>query len=428
MIEFLKGLETLSEISEAEEQAAQNEELQNSKDIAHGGRSKEDDHEYTNTVIRESFVMEETRRIDSVGSIDSLDSIDSMGLGERAVWSEESMCSVYSISPKDSLINGDLGFDFGLGIEGSFELTGGSRSSHDSLSDYDSRLDALFLAPLAERALTDSKDVPASAEATEEHKRRNQKHRSTVVHRRSTKRWKVKIKFYCCKNKLAKILSQQLSYSTSIFEGLPSFQDMDHSVALEAYQMLQDPRDMEESMVVDDFSDKWPEVADAPQNVPAERPTTQCPNWFNLIPLQEMKKDPKYKLTTAPKPVVISYTDKINKINKINNDRYFSRINIRELSQILELDNFNINLTQDIEYNVLNVFRHYCNFRLGYKTWIRDTTKAERNELISRLHSYISTWYPELTKFKLEVIIRRGSYSLMQRRLRKERRLLRRRA
>lgn len=427
MIEFLKGLETLSEISEVEEYATQNEELQNSKEIAHGGSSTKDDYEYANTVIMESFVMEETRRIDSVGSLDSLDSIDSMGLGERAVWSEESMCSVYSISPKDSLINGDLGLDFGLGIEGSFELTGGSRSSRDGLSDYNPSTDALSLAPLAKKASTDSKDIPASAKETEEHKSHNQKHQSTVVHRRSTKRWKVIIKFYCCKNKLAKILSQQLSYTTSFFEGLPSFQDMDHSVALEAYQMLQDPRDMEEKMIVDNHSDR-PEVVVAPQHMPAERPATHCPNWFNLIPLQEMKKDPKYKLTTPPKPVVISYTDKINKINKINNDRYFSRINIRELSQILELDNFDITLTQDLEYNVLNVFRHYCNFRLGYKTWIRDTTKAERNELISRLHSYISTWYPELTKFKLEVIIRRGSYSLMQRRLRKERRLLRRRA
>ncbi|CUM49760.1 uncharacterized protein AC631_03281 [Debaryomyces fabryi] len=147
------------------------------------------------------------------------------------------------------------------------------------------------------------------------------------------------------------------------------------------------------------------------------------PNFFGLIPLHIMKRDPKYRLTVAkPKATHEDYVNKMNKISKIDNDKYFSRINIHELSHILELDNLNISLTREIELKVLKVFQLYCKFELGHKTWIRDTNKPQRKDLITKLRNYISTWYPELNKFKLEVIIRRGSYSIMQRRLRRERR------
>lgn len=147
-------------------------------------------------------------------------------------------------------------------------------------------------------------------------------------------------------------------------------------------------------------------------------------NYFQLVLLQAMKNDPAYSLPAAAKPKIVSqdYENRLNKITRIDNDKYFSRINVRELSHILELNHFNISLTREIELNVLNVFQFYCKFLLGHKTWIRDTNKAQRKELISKLHQYISQWYPELSKFKLEVIIRRGSYSIMQRRLRRERR------
>ena len=104
-------------------------------------------------------------------------------------------------------------------------------------------------------------------------------------------------------------------------------------------------------------------------------------------------------------------------------DRYYSRLNIYELSQILELHMYHIDLTKEIEYRVLEIFGNYCDFKLGHQTWIRDTTKVKRRALIEQLYSYSSIFYPEIDEFKLEVIIRRGSYSLMQSRLRRERRI-----
>ncbi|EAZ63154.2 conserved hypothetical protein [Scheffersomyces stipitis CBS 6054] len=108
--------------------------------------------------------------------------------------------------------------------------------------------------------------------------------------------------------------------------------------------------------------------------------------------------------------------------NKINNDRYYSRLNVWELSRILELDDYCISLTRAIEINILEMFQNYCNFKVGYQTWIRGTTRAERVALLDRLHSITSVFYPEIDKFKLEIIIRRATYSLMQTRLRRDRR------
>lgn len=114
---------------------------------------------------------------------------------------------------------------------------------------------------------------------------------------------------------------------------------------------------------------------------------------------------------------------KIN-INNYKNNRYYSRLNIYELSHILELNDYNIQLTKKIEYNILEIFKNYCGFKLGYQTWVRDTKKVQRTELIQMLSKFTQVFYPEIDKFKLEIIVRRGSYSLMQNRLRKEKRVL----
>jgi len=115
----------------------------------------------------------------------------------------------------------------------------------------------------------------------------------------------------------------------------------------------------------------------------------------------------------------------LNTLGEAKNDRYYSRLNIYELSKILELDQFSIDLTKFIEGVILEIFGNYCDFKLGLQTWIRDTDKEKRKSLIQQLYSYTSIFYPELDQFKLEVIIRRGSYSMMQTRLRRERRLQR---
>lgn len=109
--------------------------------------------------------------------------------------------------------------------------------------------------------------------------------------------------------------------------------------------------------------------------------------------------------------------------NDLRNDRYYSRLNIYELLKILGFEAYHIQLTKEVELGVLEIFKNYCNFNLGYQTWIRDTTKEERVALVNKLYSYTRVFYPEIDRFKLEVIIRRGSYSLMQSRLRRERRL-----
>lgn len=113
----------------------------------------------------------------------------------------------------------------------------------------------------------------------------------------------------------------------------------------------------------------------------------------------------------------------IERLSDSKNDRYYSRLNIYELSRILELDGYHISLTKEIEVKVLELFGNYCDFKLGHQTWVRDTTREGRQDLITKLYSYSSVFYPELDPFKLEVIIRRGSYSLMQTRLRRERRM-----
>ncbi|CUM63302.1 uncharacterized protein PRCAT00000873001 [Priceomyces carsonii] len=152
-----------------------------------------------------------------------------------------------------------------------------------------------------------------------------------------------------------------------------------------------------------------------------------------LVPLSAMKLNPRFRLSDAQVREHQKSSDNdidsikfnLNYVKTLSNskeDRYYSRLNIFELSKILELDMYDISLTKEIEINILEIFKNYCNFKLGYQTWIRDTTKEQRENLINLLYSYTSHYYPEFNKFKLEVIVRRGSYSLMQSRLRKERR------
>ncbi|CAI5757170.1 unnamed protein product [Candida verbasci] len=137
-----------------------------------------------------------------------------------------------------------------------------------------------------------------------------------------------------------------------------------------------------------------------------------------LRQIQKNKSKKSNKLSKISKTRFLSELDSESK-----KDRYYSRLNIYELSEILELNMYDISLTKFIESNILEIFGNYCNFNLGYQTWIRDTDKGQRRDLINKLFTYSEYFYPELDKFKLEVIIRRGSYSIMQTRLRRERRL-----
>lgn len=75
-----------------------------------------------------------------------------------------------------------------------------------------------------------------------------------------------------------------------------------------------------------------------------------------------------------------------------------------------------------VEKFVLNIFVKDLGFPLGYKTWIRDTNEKYRTYLLQELYAKVRPTYPELNKNLLETIVKRATYSMMQGRLRKERR------
>lgn len=74
------------------------------------------------------------------------------------------------------------------------------------------------------------------------------------------------------------------------------------------------------------------------------------------------------------------------------------------------------------EKYILSIFQNELHYPLGYKTWIRDPDKETRKQLIEQLHDIVRVKYPEYDKNILETIIRRATYSMMQSRLRRERR------
>lgn len=194
-----------------------------------------------------------------------------------------------------------------------------------------------------------------------------------------------------------------------------------------------------------------------------ELPPPFTPSFFALrrtlfISIEECSKRPEYQvkpsdgdsnhhhtISPIPQPVQVPPTSKKGQVkakqgeyrglhtvkahpsfydNDAKTDRYFSRLNIYELSRILGLQNYKIKLTRDIEFNILEMFRSYCDFHIGFQTWVRGTTKAQRTKLIDRLATVVRPFYPEFSKFQLEIIVRRASYSMMQSRLRRRRRIL----
>lgn len=235
----------------------------------------------------------------------------------------------------------------------------------------------------------------------EELREANMKKKPTVVQYKDEKSWNIEINFNRKKTLLQEIFIRDNSCEIERRE-YPYCQD--HEILRE---------DLEEKMDLDGLE-------------------------LKLRTLEEMKKDPKYwsltdrntdfvpRLHSPPLSISensMSFPTRQNQNEGECSDKYYSRINIKELSYILGLENYHIALTRDVETFVLTIFKKCCKFKLGYQTWIRDTDKQERRALLDKLFRYTYKWFPELDKFKLEVIIRRGSYSKMQRRLRKERRI-----
>ncbi|QHS71538.1 uncharacterized protein SPAR_B00770 [Saccharomyces paradoxus] len=98
-----------------------------------------------------------------------------------------------------------------------------------------------------------------------------------------------------------------------------------------------------------------------------------------------------------------------------------SRLSAEGLAKVLNLESPEEALKR--ERFILGIFQNELNYPLGYKTWIRDTTKEYRTNLINQLHERVRVKYPEYNQSILETIIRRGTYYMMQSRLRRERRM-----
>lgn len=97
-----------------------------------------------------------------------------------------------------------------------------------------------------------------------------------------------------------------------------------------------------------------------------------------------------------------------------------SRLSLQKLGDILNTSS--LDETIKIEKFILDIFQNELGFPLGFKTWIRDTNEEFRKYLLNELHIRVVKVYPELTKPLLETVIKRATYSMMQGRLRKERR------
>ncbi|KAG0670528.1 hypothetical protein C6P45_002270 [Maudiozyma exigua] len=105
-----------------------------------------------------------------------------------------------------------------------------------------------------------------------------------------------------------------------------------------------------------------------------------------------------------------------NNLKKVSD----SRLSAQGLAQVLHLDSPEEALQR--EKYILQIFEEDLHYPLGYKTWIRDTEKEERTELINELYDRVKGRYPDYNQEILETIIRRATYYMMQSRLRRERR------
>lgn len=96
-----------------------------------------------------------------------------------------------------------------------------------------------------------------------------------------------------------------------------------------------------------------------------------------------------------------------------------SRISLPELYQRMGLGHDH-NTARSREQRILTILKKE-GFRLGERTWIRDTSEKERRRMIDEIYRQT---YPDYhySKELIEVIVRRGSYYLMQGRLRRIRR------
>lgn len=96
-----------------------------------------------------------------------------------------------------------------------------------------------------------------------------------------------------------------------------------------------------------------------------------------------------------------------------------SRISLPELYQRMGLGHDH-DTARVREQRILGILKKE-GFQLGERTWIRDTSEKERRRIIDEIHNQTFAEY-QYSKELIEVVVRRGSYYLMQGRLRRIRR------
>lgn len=100
---------------------------------------------------------------------------------------------------------------------------------------------------------------------------------------------------------------------------------------------------------------------------------------------------------------------------------YSSKLTIAQLSVVLSTD---IITTQLVQQDILYIISNYCNFPVGYQTWTRGTLESQKQAILGVLKRVFIDIYPFLNETKLNILLKRGTYVLIQRRKRKQQRVL----
>lgn len=122
------------------------------------------------------------------------------------------------------------------------------------------------------------------------------------------------------------------------------------------------------------------------------------------------------------------------KVKKVYNNKgksiSDSRLSTESLRQSFQLPS--AKAATRLEAHVEKLLTDHCNFQLGYKTWVRDTEKDERDHILNILEqklnedmdflSGITGKTKKIEKRSIETIVRKCTYAKQQSRLRKERR------
>lgn len=102
-----------------------------------------------------------------------------------------------------------------------------------------------------------------------------------------------------------------------------------------------------------------------------------------------------------------------------NKSQSISKMPLAQMYAMMGLAH-NHNLAKEREERVINIVRAE-GFNVGSQTWIRDTEETERFRIINSILYQCKSWGYD--KSLIEIIVRRGTYSRMQSKLRQERRM-----